>query len=329
MGRISNDIPLVSIITPVYNSPDLRGSIDSVLAQNYGAIEYIIVDDHSEQFCISEIYQYIKTRCKQNIKRFLIVENETNEGTVRTMNRGFQLATGKYFFQLAGDDEFADSAAIEDWVTAFQQKGSLVMTARRANYDTQLKKCLGTSPNKKQIQMLRQLPPKKLYEKLTAVNFIFGCCTAYDGSFMRRMGFYDTRYRLIEDYPMNLRLLRSGIKIDFFDRVVVNYRGGGISSAEKYNNAYEQDADLIFQNEVIPYTKEPTKATARYQAWKKYQLQMKQYQQRRLETQGKPLRTAMIKLKFYATHPIRTTKNILEDPGKLQRVFGRLYKGDL
>jgi len=322
MDRVSESNPLVSVITPVYNSPNLQTTIDSVLAQNYEAIEFILVDDCSEHFCASEIYQYVQEKRGQNIKRFLLLQNDVNQGTVRTLNRGLKIASGKYFFQLAGDDEFADPKVIKDWVVAFQDRNSLVMTAKRANYDAQLKKCLGISPNKKQIQMIQQFSSKKLFEKLAAVNFIFGCCTAYDGTFMRSLGFYDTRYRLIEDHPMNLRLLRLGITIDFFDRVVVNYRGGGISSIEKFNTSYGKDSDRILKKEVIPYTKHPRRAIAQYQRWKRHQVQMKKHWQRQLEAQGKPLQIAFLKIYFSVTHPISTIKNILENPGKLKRLYG-------
>lgn len=329
MDQTNENAPLVSVITPVYNSPDLQTAIDSVLAQTYSAIEYIIVDDHSEQFSTSEVHQYIQTRCGQNIKRFLIVRNDVNQGTVQTLNRGLQLANGKYFFQLAGDDAFSDPTVIEDWVAAFQKRHSLVMTAKRANYDERMEEYFGTSPSKKQMQMIRRLSPEKLFEKLSAVNFIFGCCTAYDADFMRRIGFYDTRYRLIEDHPMNLRLLRSGIQINFFDRVVIKYRGGGKSSHKMYDSTYEQDSDMVFRNEVMPYTRKPRNAIFHYQRWKKQQRQMKKYQKRQLEVQGRPLQKALLKTQFYFSHPVKTIKIIFNNPRTLKKVLGWLHREDL
>lgn len=53
---MSNSIPLISIIVPVYNAEDyLRYCVDSILQQSYANLEVILVDDgakdSSPQIC--------------------------------------------------------------------------------------------------------------------------------------------------------------------------------------------------------------------------------------------------------------------------------------
>jgi glycosyltransferase involved in cell wall biosynthesis len=54
-----NNIPLVSIIIPFYNTPEnfLRESIESVFAQGYKNWKLLLVDDGSTEEC-SEIAKY-------------------------------------------------------------------------------------------------------------------------------------------------------------------------------------------------------------------------------------------------------------------------------
>lgn len=82
------------------------------------------------------------------------------------------------------------------------------------------------------------------------------------------MGGYNERYPLVEDYPSNLKLSRMGIPITFWDRIVIKYRSGGISSQGGLSEKYLQISDSIFKNEVLPYCQNPSAAKSDYKAWK-------------------------------------------------------------
>jgi glycosyltransferase involved in cell wall biosynthesis len=83
---------------PVYNGlPHLTPAIESVLAQTYGDFEFLIVNDASTDESLACIRSYQDPRIR-------LVENPTNLGTSRTMNRGIELATGAYIARLDQDD---------------------------------------------------------------------------------------------------------------------------------------------------------------------------------------------------------------------------------
>ena len=259
--------PLVTVLMPVYNSPDVMRSINSVLEQDYGAIEFILISDHSPCFPGADICSYLEVHARKNIQSWRILENSQNLGTVKTLNKGITESHGEIIFNLAGDDLFADKRVLSDWVRAFQETDAIVMTGIRENYDNKFSLCTGTTPNKREINWLRHLKPHELFEQIAVDNFLSGCSTARKREFFDKYGLYDEQYRLIEDFPAALRFLRQGGQIVFFERKVIQYRGGGISSIGKIGADYERDLHLIYENEIIPYTKYPQRARNWLRRW--------------------------------------------------------------
>ena len=90
--------PLVSIIMSVYNSEDyLKEAIDSILGQTYANLEFIIIDDASTDTSLDIIKSY-------NDKRILLIKNEVNIGLAASLNKGIEIARGKYIARMDSDD---------------------------------------------------------------------------------------------------------------------------------------------------------------------------------------------------------------------------------
>jgi len=90
--------PKVSVLMPVYNGEKyLRKAIESILNQNYGNFELIIINDGSTDYTKDIILSYADGRIKY-------VENEKNIGLIGTLNKGLQLAIGKYIARMDCDD---------------------------------------------------------------------------------------------------------------------------------------------------------------------------------------------------------------------------------
>lgn len=90
--------PLVSIIMSVYNSEDyLKEAIDSILGQTYANLEFIIIDDASTDRSLDIVKSY-------NDKRILLIKNEVNIGLAASLNKGIEIARGKYIARMDSDD---------------------------------------------------------------------------------------------------------------------------------------------------------------------------------------------------------------------------------
>lgn len=89
---------LVSIICPTYNCEKfINQTIDSVLLQDYGNFELIIVDDHSFDKTVELVKKYKDERIK-------IIVNDKNMGAAYSRNVALANATGDYIAFLDGDD---------------------------------------------------------------------------------------------------------------------------------------------------------------------------------------------------------------------------------
>lgn len=224
------NIPLVTIITPTYNSNKeyLFEAVASVLQQTYPKIEYIITDDGSQYFPEDELREFLEDNAGENIVSWNILKHEINVGTVKNVNGALRVARGEYIFGIAHDDVYYDEKVIEEWVEIFQKTGFKIITGIRStkNLQTGSEEYL---PTQKQRELIRSLTPQRLFIRILQENIISGASTAYDKYIFKQYGVYDEKYKLIEDWPYYLEILSRGEKIGMWERPVIHYRLGGIS----------------------------------------------------------------------------------------------------
>ena len=276
--------PFVTVITPTFNSPDRLKTIESVLRQDYPSMEYIVIDDGSEVFDPGDIEELAERLGKRDVLR--VMANDTNIGTVRTLNRAIGESKGKYIFNIGADDVFNDDSVISDWVREFESTGALVITAKRDIRAPGLGAHYRIAPSKKIIRTIEQSTPQELFRAMYGSNMIVGCCTAQSRRCFDEYGLYDERYRIIEDYPRYLYLSREGVPIHFMDRVVVKYSSGGISSQARFNEVYEKESDAIFENEVLKFADDREKAEKMYSGWKARTVLRRDFLQRYCSAKG-------------------------------------------
>jgi len=306
--------PLITIVTPSYNNATtIYKTIDSVLTQSYPFIQYIISDDHSSNFCCCEIENYIKSNNRGNIVEVLVQQTEKNLGVSGNLNSALVHAKGQYLFNIAADDTFYCDTIIDEWVQQFEISGAHVITALRAVCDNQLENILYIAPSAEEINIIKNSTPNELFEAMSGHNMIFGCCTARTKQSYEFINGYDENYPLIEDYPANMKLLRADIPILFWDRIVINYRIGGISSAERINKTYLKMSDKIFLNEVLPFTKNKNQAKIKYRLWRDETIWIKDkqlYINRHKNINSKLNRSAYL-LTLSIKHPIIAIRKLI------------------
>lgn len=90
--------PLVSVILPVYNAGKyLRLAVLSIVQQNYGNWELLLIDDGSTDGAVESLADIEDSRIQ-------IINNSQNIGLAATLNRGISLAKGQYLARMDQDD---------------------------------------------------------------------------------------------------------------------------------------------------------------------------------------------------------------------------------
>lgn len=89
---------MVTVLMPVYNGEVfLREAVESILTQTFKDFELLVIDDGSLDGSAA-----IVERCTD--PRIRLVRNDVNLGLIATLNRGIELAQGKYVVRMDCDD---------------------------------------------------------------------------------------------------------------------------------------------------------------------------------------------------------------------------------
>lgn len=250
--------PLVTVGVLVYkNFHYIKDVINSILEQDYPNIELIISDDGSPDFCAKEIENYIYEKKRKNIKSIVINEIEINGGTSKNFNAVLELAHGEFIKYLAADDLFFTANALSDMVNIAVAKNSNVVAARCPSFDQYLEKWEWTFPSDDSWNMLNNFSQKDIFGIMSEYCLISAPAVLYRTQYLKAMGGADEKYRLIEDWPLWMKMLRKGDPITFLNEYVVIYRMGGVSNGIN-NSSYAvhqlEYADVI-ANECLKYKK--------------------------------------------------------------------------
>lgn len=93
--------PKVSIIMPCYNSEKyIEKAIQSVLEQTYRNFELIIIDDDSTD----KTWEIIEQYAKKDFRVICTRKSENEKGISKSMNKGIEMARGKYITRMDSDD---------------------------------------------------------------------------------------------------------------------------------------------------------------------------------------------------------------------------------
>lgn len=207
--------PLISVVTVVFNGAQtIRDTIESVLKQGYGNIEFIVIDGGSTDGTVDILKEY-----EHAIDYWV---SEKDRGIYDAMNRGISLCSGEYVGTLNSDDMYLGNGVVQDIASTFA-----------ASKVDAIFSCLDIVGQNDPGKILRKYRVAKLSSALLRI----GVMPAHPTFFCKRScyeqgGMYKTDYKIAADFEMMVRLLvRQKISWKFMDKVTVIMRSGGVSSS--------------------------------------------------------------------------------------------------
>lgn len=201
---MTEDKPLVTIITPTYNRADyLEETIRSVLNQDYPNLEYIVLDDGSEDNTIEILTKYNDR---------IIWSVHANVGETPTVNKGFEMAKGEFICVVNSDDPILPSAITKMVTALMADPDALVVYPDWVEVD----------PLSKPIKEMR-LPNYDIYNMLTDFNVAMGPGNIFKTSVLKKYGLRDTKRRYTGDLEFWFRLASHG-KLIHVPEVLATHR---------------------------------------------------------------------------------------------------------
>lgn len=218
----------ISIITVVWNNKKtIKDAIESVLAQSYKNIEYIVVDGASTDGTVDTIKLY-----GDQISTFV---SEQDKGIYDGLNKGIALATGDVIGILHSDDIYASKDAIKEVADMFSADttlegvyGDLIYTLKEDTTKTlRYWKSCNFKPS-----LLKQ-----------------GWMPAHPTFFLKKdiykkYGAFDLDFKIAADYDFMLRVLKENIRVSYLPKVLYKMRMGGESNKSLKNILKKSSEDL-------------------------------------------------------------------------------------
>lgn len=131
-------LPLVSIVTPSYNQARfLEATLESVLAQTYPNIEYIVIDGGSTDGSVEVLQRYAD--------RLAYWVSEKDAGQTDAINKGFARATGEVLAWLNSDDTY-EPHAVAEAVAFLQEHPDVGLVYGDANFTDENGRIIGRFP---------------------------------------------------------------------------------------------------------------------------------------------------------------------------------------
>lgn len=211
----------ISIVTVTYNSTvTLRDTMESVLAQTYKEIEYIVVDGASKDGTVDIIREY-----EPKFEGRMRWVSEKDRGLYDAMNKGFRMAIGDVIGIINSDDLLAEPQAIEKVMNVFMQNKHTDAVYADLYYVAQH----DTSKIIRNWVSGKQRP------------FRYGWHPAHPTFYVKReiyqkYGLFDLDFKLAADFELMLRLIeRYHIKAVYLQEPLVRMRLGGATSKNLKN----------------------------------------------------------------------------------------------
>ncbi|SKB88802.1 Glycosyltransferase involved in cell wall bisynthesis [Sphingobacterium nematocida] len=170
---------IISIITVVFNGVlTIENSIKSVLSQNVRNFQYIVIDGGSTDGTVEVVEKYL-----DQIDVFL---SEKDEGIYDAMNKGISLAKGNFLYFLGADDFLYNSFVTKN-IEYYTSQDNCDLIFGDVKYDT------------------GDFVRSKFDWTLLLHNSLHHQGTFYNVKLFDQFR-YDTSFRLISDYELNLKL---------------------------------------------------------------------------------------------------------------------------
>ena len=220
-------MPQLSIITVCYNEPNLVKTCESIVNQTWQDFEWIVVDGGSNVEIQVAWNQY-----KNRINKFI---SESDRGVYDAMNKGINLASGKYLLFLNAGDFLYENTVLEK---IFKDR-EYITDILYGNINLVL------DDNPTYIDYL----PNNINKEFLYISTIRHQASFIKKSLFDKYGLYDESYKIVADYEKWFVFLENNSRFEYIPYIISSQDMNGLSQNFKNKDiAFKERKDVINKN---------------------------------------------------------------------------------
>lgn len=218
------DFPVLSIITVVYNGKeDFARTLDSVKAQSYSHLEYIVIDGGSNDGTAELILEN-----KASIAKSI---SEKDAGIYDAMNKGLRLASGEYVLFLNAGDLFYSPDVLENIFSELNTKPDAIYG-----------ETMFVDEQYKEIGLMGKVSSRPFYKIETWKDMRYGMVFCHQSFLVKRelAPPYNTDHIYSADIDWIIRCLKNCITIHMYAKPIACFKLGGFSSKNHAQSLWDR-----------------------------------------------------------------------------------------
>jgi len=221
--------PFFSVIMPLYNCEGtLQQALDSITGQVFKNYELVLVDGGSK-----DDTQYIISNFKKTVNTNIQFISEPDRGIYDAMNKGIDMATGRWLYFMGGDDTFSSPTVLDQ----------VYQTIQNEPVDLVYGNVTGIISNTKYAD--------------DTINKVLSRGIHHQGIFYSReifnyTGKYNLKFRVAADYHLTLKVFcNPTFKTRYIDLDIARFGEAGLSSSIYDYRFYSYHYKFLSVNKVL------------------------------------------------------------------------------
>lgn len=212
-----------------HSSPYIVETLESIYNQTYQNLALVVSDDCSTDDTIQIIEDWVaQERVKARFNSIQVITVPKNTGVSANCNRCIEVVPSDWLKFLGGDDILFPNCIEDNMIFVAENPQANIIFSQIKLYqdDFQEKNYIKTTPLEYPENLMREaLTAKDQYELLLVSDRIHYTPSFFSNKLaLIKVGNYDESNRMVEDYPMWLKLTNSGERLYYFHKITVGYR---------------------------------------------------------------------------------------------------------
>ncbi len=241
---------LVSVPVVTYNAAFfVEETLESIYNQTHANLELIVSDDCSKDNTVEIVTKWCEQdRVKARFSNIKIITVPKNTGVSANCNRAIAASTADWIKFIAGDDILLPNCIELNMLYASQNSNAKIIFSQVKVYEdtfeqNNFKKVIPADfPDNLMHQSFSAATQFKILVQSDRINYTPSYF--FNKQTILSVNGYDENNKLVEDYPMWLKLTKANIRLCYFHKPTVGYR--------IHSNATNNTGDnLLFKPSVI------------------------------------------------------------------------------